>query len=229
MEFEFSELYRSVEWVYEKVVRFISVATSWWGAMSSCTLVHLVCNGLWVFPVCLQFMHIAYGSCTASEFTEPYRSLQLVYKISFYFSLLATTWWSVVSGLGLVHLVYNSLQGLRVCVQFVYTAYSSCTASQFTKLYRSLQGVYKNAVHFSLLSLTWWRAVSIFGLIHLVYNAVRDLKFWYSLRTQRMVGVSHPNSGNPTVPYSGCTKMPFTSDFLPRPVEVPWVAAHLYT
>ena len=60
------------------------------------------------------------------EFREPYRSMKHVYEIAFCSRLLATTWCIPVSGVGYVHLVYNALRDLPVCIQFIYTAYGSC-------------------------------------------------------------------------------------------------------
>ena len=65
---------------------------------------------------------------TASEFSEPYTSIQHAYRIAVPCRLLATTWCIAVSGVGLVHLVYNTLRDLPVCIQYMYTAYGSYTA-----------------------------------------------------------------------------------------------------
>ena len=93
-------------------------------------------------------MYIAYVSCMAYEFRKPHRSLQRVYEITGRFRLSAMTWCSAESGCTLVHIVYNVLQDLKVCVQFMYTAYGSSTAYQFRKPYRYIQHVYEIVVRF---------------------------------------------------------------------------------
>ena len=143
---EFSDPYISIQHVYGIAVHCRLLTTTWCIAMSGVGLVHLVYNALRDLPVCIQFMYTAYVSCTAYEFREPHRSLQRVYEIAVCFRLLATTWSIAVSGVGLVHLVYNALRDLPVCIQFVYTAYGSCTVYQFNEPYRSIQHVYEIAV-----------------------------------------------------------------------------------
>ena len=64
------------------------------------------------------------------------------------------TWCSAVSGCILIHLVYNVPRDLPVCVQLMYTAYSSCTASKFTEAYRYVQQVYEIAIHCKYLTTT---------------------------------------------------------------------------
>ena len=95
-----------------------------------------------------QFVYSLCTQPTAFEFSEPYTSIQHAYGIAVSCRLLATTWCIAVSGVGLVHLVYNAVRNLPVCIQFMYTAYASCTAYEFREPYRSLQEVYEFAVHF---------------------------------------------------------------------------------
>ena len=45
----------------------------------------------------------------------------------------------------------------------------------FEELYISVQQVYENVVGFRLLSMVWGTGVSGFGVVHLLYNALRDL------------------------------------------------------
>ena len=99
-------------------------------------------------------MYTAYSSCTASEFREPYRSVQRVYEITVPFRLLAMTWCTAVGGCTLEHLVYNVPRDLPVCIQFMHTAYGSCTASEFIEPYRYVQRVYELAVHCRYLATT---------------------------------------------------------------------------
>ena len=114
--------------------------------MNGVGLVQLVFNALWDLPVCIQFIYTTYGSCMPYEFKEPHRSLQRVYEIAVSFRFLATTWCIAVSGVELIHLVYNSLWDLPVCIQVIYTAYGSCTVYQFREPYGSIQHVYEIAV-----------------------------------------------------------------------------------
>ena len=60
-----------------------------------------------------------------------------------------------MSVFGVIQIVLNALWNLPVCIQSVYTAYCSCTASDFSEPYRSLQRVYENAVHSRLVPTTW--------------------------------------------------------------------------
>ena len=127
-------------------------------------------------PPCLYtVIYTAYGSCTLYEFRDPHSSLQRVYEIAISFTMLITTWCIAVSGVGLVHLVYNAQRDIPVCIKFIYTAYGSCTPYVFMEPRRSLQRVYEIVVCFRLLAMTWCSIVSVDGLIHLVYNSLRDL------------------------------------------------------
>ena len=186
--------------------------------MSGIRLVHLVHNALRDLPVCIQFIYTVYGGCMPYEFREPHRSLQRVYEIAVCFTLLATTCCITVSGVGLVHLVYNALRDLPVCIQFIYTAYGSCTVYQFREPYGSIQHVYEIAVCCRLLSTTWCSAVSGVGLVYLVYSVLCDLPVFiqYTYR-QPMVVVHCTKLENRTDTYRGCTKFPFVSDCSPRP------------
>ena len=97
-------------------------------------------------PPSLYTVYIhAYGSYTPYEYRETHRPLQQVYETAVCFRLLDTTCSIAVSGVGLIHLVYNALQDLPVCIQFVYTAYGSCTAYLFNEP-RSIQHVSEIAV-----------------------------------------------------------------------------------
>ena len=100
--------------------------------MGGVGLVHLVYNALRYLSACTQLIDTAYGSCTVYQCRVIYRSIQHVYEIAVCCRLLATTWCSVVSGVGLVHLVYNALQDLPVCILFIYTAYGSCMLYEFS-------------------------------------------------------------------------------------------------
>ena len=80
-----------------------------------------------------------------------------------------------MSGLAIVQIVYNVLPELAGCVQSVYTAYCRCTVSELRKPCRSVQLVYENAFLSRLLAMTLYSAVSALGVLHLVYNALRDL------------------------------------------------------
>ena len=143
------------------------------------------------------------------QFREPYRSIQQVYEIVVCYRLLTTTWCIAVSGVEVIHLVYNALWHLTVCIQFIYTAYGSCTPYKFREPHRSLQRVYE-IVRF--LATTWCSAVSGVGLVHLAYNALRDLPVYIQyIYTQPMVVAHRTKSGNRTDPYRGCTKLPFVS------------------
>ena len=128
MASEFSEPYTSIQHAYRIAVPCRLLATTWCIAVSGVGLVHLVYNTLRDLPVCIQYMYTAYGSYTAYEFREPHRSLHWVYEIAVPFRLLAITWCSAVTGCTLVHLVYNALRDIPVCIQYMYTAYGSYTA-----------------------------------------------------------------------------------------------------
>ena len=97
-------------------------------------------------------MYTAYGSCTAYEFREPYRSIQHAYGIAVPCRFFTTAWCIAVTSVRLVHLVYNALRDLPVCIQFMYTAYVSCTAYEFRVPYRSIQHVYEVVVRCRLLA-----------------------------------------------------------------------------
>ena len=170
--YKFTELHRSLQRVYEIAVCFRFLATTWCIAVSGVELIHLVYNSLWDLPVCIQVIYTAYGSCTVYQFREPYGSIQHVYEIAVCCRLLATTWCIAVSGVGLVHIVYNAQRDLPVCIQFIYMAYGCCTVYKFTEPHRSLQRVYKIAVCFRFLTTTWCIAVSGVELVHLVYNSL---------------------------------------------------------
>ena len=85
-------------------------------------------------------MQYIYGSCTLYEIREPHRSLHRLYEIA---RLLATTWCIAMSGVGLIHLVYNALRDLPDYIQFIYTAYGTCMVYQFREPYGSIQHVYE--------------------------------------------------------------------------------------
>ena len=106
--------------------------------MSGVGLVHLVYNAIWDLHACVQYIYTAYGSCTVYQFRQLYGH---VYKIAVCCRLLAMTWSIAVTGVGFVHLVYNALRDLPVYIQYIYTAYSSCTVYQFNEPYRSIQHV----------------------------------------------------------------------------------------
>ena len=178
MAYKFREPHRSLQGLYEIVVCFRLLATTWCITVTGVRLVHLVYNALRDLTVCIQLIYTAYGSCTLYQFMEPYRSIQHVYEIAFLCRLLATTWCIAVSGVGLLHLLYNALRDLSVCIQFIYTAYSCCTVYQFREPYRSIQHVYEIVVCCRLLAMTWCITVSGVRLEHLVYNALRDLSVY---------------------------------------------------
>ena len=92
-----------------------------------------------------------YGSCMLYEIRETHRSLQGLYEIS---RLLSTNWCIAVSGVGLIHLVYNALRDLPVYIQFIYTAYCSCTPYKFRDPHSSIQRVYEITISFTLLFTT---------------------------------------------------------------------------
>ena len=131
---------------------------------------------------------------------ESHRSLQRVYKIAVCFRLLATTWCIAVSGGGLIHLVYNALQDLPVCIQFMYTAYICCTAYEFREPHRSLQRLYEIAGRFILPAMTWCSAESVCTLVHILYNVLRDLKICVQLSAQPTVAAWSLNLVNCTDP-----------------------------
>ena len=170
--YQFREPYGSIQHVYEIAFLCRLLATTWCIAVSGVRLVHLVYNGLRDLPVCIPFIYTAYTSCTVYQFREPYRSIQHLYKIVVCYRLLTTTWCIAVSGVRLVHLVYNGLRDLPVCIPFIYTAYTSCTVYQFREPYRSIQHLYKIVVCYRLLTTTWCIAVSGVEVVHLVYNAL---------------------------------------------------------
>ena len=89
--YEFREPHRSLHRVYEIAVPFRLLAMTWCSAVTGCTLVHLMYNAPRDLPVCIPFIYTVYGSCTASKFMEPYRSVQRVYEIAIHRRYLATT------------------------------------------------------------------------------------------------------------------------------------------
>ena len=98
-----------------------------------------------------------------------------VYEIAIYRRLVSTTWCIAVSGVGFVLLVYNALQDLPFCIQYIYIAYGCYTVYQFREPYRSIQHVYDSAVCCILVATTCCSAMSGVGLVHLVNNGLRDL------------------------------------------------------
>ena len=189
--------------------------------MSGVGLVHLVYNALRDLPSCIQFINLAYGRCTLYQFREPYRSIQHVYEIAVCCRFLAKTWCSVLSSVGLVHLVYNTLRDLPVCILFIYTAYGSCTPYEFREPHRSLQHVYEIVVCCRLLAMTWCIPVNGVRLVQLVYNGLRDLPVCIQIYTQPAVVVQCTNLGNRTDPYNMCTRLLLAADCLLRPSVVP--------
>ena len=55
------------------------------------------------------------------QFREPYRSIQHVYEIVVCYRLLTMTWCIAVSSVEVVHLVYNALWHLTVCIVYIHS------------------------------------------------------------------------------------------------------------
>ena len=109
MLYKLKELYRSLQRVYEIAVCVTFLTTTWCIPVSGVKVAHLVYNPLWHLAVCIQFIYTAYGISMPYEFREQRRSLQLVYETAVCFRLFTTTWYIAVSGVEVVHLVYNAL------------------------------------------------------------------------------------------------------------------------
>ena len=88
-----------------------------------------------------------------------------------------------MTGLGFVHLVYNTLRDLPGRHNLYTHSLSVLFGSYFEELYRSVRQMHENAVGFRLLSMVWRTDVSGLGVVHLLYNALRDLPGRYNLCT----------------------------------------------
>ena len=84
-----------------------------------------------------------------------YRSVQQVYENAVGFRLYSMVWQTAVSGLGVVHLLYNALQDLTGRCNLCTHSLSALFAYYFGELYRSVQQVYENAVGCRLLQTVW--------------------------------------------------------------------------
>ena len=91
-----------------------------------------------------------------------------------------------MSGLRVVHLVYNALRDFPDRYSLCTHSLSEHFSSDFGELYRYVQKVYENAVHCRLLYMVGRTAVSGLGVVHLVYNALRHLPSRYSLCTHSL-------------------------------------------
>ena len=94
-----------------------------------------------------------------------------------------------MSGLRVVHLLYNALRDLPGRYNLCTHNLSALFGYYFGELYISVQQVYENPVGFRLLSTVWCITVGGLGVVHLLYNALRDLPCRYSLCTQSLSAV----------------------------------------
>ena len=122
MASDFGELYRSVQQVYKNAIRWRLFATARWTAASDLGVVHLLYEALWDLPVWYSLCTHSLSELFRSDFGELYRSVRRVYENTFRCRFFATAWWTAVSGLGVVHLVYKALRDLPVW----YKAFGRC-------------------------------------------------------------------------------------------------------
>ena len=80
-----------------------------------------------------------------------------------------------MSGLGVVHLLYNALRDLPGRYNLCTHNLSALYGYHFGELYISVQQVYEDAVGIRLLSTVWCTTVGGLGFVHLFYNALRDI------------------------------------------------------
>ena len=95
---------------------------------------------------CLHSLSKLFGS----KFGEMYRYVQNVYKSSVHCRLFSMAWGGPASNIGLVHLLYEALRDLPVRYYLCTHSLSELFGSDFGELYRYVQKVYENAVHYGL-------------------------------------------------------------------------------
>ena len=91
-----------------------------------------------------------------------------------------------MSSLGVVQLVYNALRDVPDRYSLCTHSLSELFSSDFAQLYRYVQKVYESSVHCRLFAMDWGTPVSDIGLVHLLYEALRDLPVWYYLCTHSL-------------------------------------------
>ena len=85
--------------------------------------------------------------------------------------------------LGVEHVVYNTLRDLPGRYSLCTHSLTQLYLSDILKVYRYVQRVHKNSVQCRLFAINWGTAVIDIKLVHLVYEALRDLPIWYYLCT----------------------------------------------
>ena len=88
-----------------------------------------------------------------------------------------------MSGLIVIHLLYNSLRYLPCRYSLCTHSLSATFGSYFGELYRSVQQVYENGVGFRLFSMVLRTDVNGLGVVHLLYSPLQDLPGRYNLCT----------------------------------------------
>ena len=91
-----------------------------------------------------------------------------------------------MSGLGVVNLVYNVLRDFPGIYSLCTHSLSELFGSDFGKMYRNVQKVYRSSVHCRLFTMDWGNPVRDTGLVHLLYKPLRDLPVWYYLSTHSL-------------------------------------------
>ena len=71
----------------------------------------------------------------------------------------------------IVHLLYEALLHLPVCVQSLWYPYEMYVR----ELYRSVQRVYENPVRVRVMFFQWCTTMRVFGIVHSLYKVPRDL------------------------------------------------------
>ena len=82
-----------------------------------------------------------------------------------------------MSGLGVVHLLYNFLRDLPVWYRLYTYNLNTLFLSDSGEPYKSIQEVYENIFSCRLFAI----AVSGVGVVHLFHKVLRDIPVWYKL------------------------------------------------
>ena len=90
-----------------------------------------------------------------SEFGESYKSVQELYDNAFPCRLFDIAYWTSVSGIGVVHLLYKVLQDLPVWYRLYTHSLSALFLSDFGEPYKSVQEVYEHAFLYRLFAIVW--------------------------------------------------------------------------
>ena len=91
-----------------------------------------------------------------------------------------------MSGLGVVHVVYNALRDHPGRYTYCSHGRSELFGSEFREMYRYVQKVFENDVHCRLFAMDWGTPASDIGLVHLLYETLRHLPVRYYLCTHSL-------------------------------------------